>query len=438
MYSRQLRWLLPCVYFYCLALPNVGMAQSASGSRQILTLHEAIARSAQSNPELKAFGYALSAQDGRTLQAGLKPNPELVIDLEDALGTGERRGFSGAQTSVALRQQFERGAAEVRVAAARAERSALDAEMVEKQLDIAVETARRFAEVLSDQARLDVTQTAITLAKQSVAAVQLRVQAAKAPDAELARALAQLARVALEHEDVEHELLTAKYQLAAMWGAEEITFDIAAGSLENLPKLAEFKRYVARIDANPSLQKFDSEAQLRAAELALAQQRRKPAWQLHAGVRRFEQGNDFAGIVGVSIPLSWNDRGQGETASAQANLEKVDADRIAAQVKLKAHLFSLYQELGHALHVIQKLDQEVLPRMQDALKQTDYAYTRGRYSYLELLAAQRELLELKVARIEAASDAMRYAIEIDRLIGAVPGSADALTQMTEMPEATRP
>jgi outer membrane protein, heavy metal efflux system len=435
MYPNSMRWLLPCVAFYCLT--GAGFALSAP-SPKTLSLHEAIARSAQSNPELKAFGYALSAQDGRTLQSGLKPNPELVIDVEDALGTGARRGFSGAQTSVALRQQFERGAAQVRVAAAQAERGALDADLVEKRLDIAVETARRFAKVLSDQARLDVTQTAIMLAQQSVAAVQLRVQAAKAPDAELARALAQLARVALEHEDVEHELLTAKYQLAAMWGAEEITFDIAAGSLENLPKLAEFERYVARIDANPSVQKFQAEAQLRTAELQLAQQRRKPAWQLHAGVRRFEQGNDFAGIVGVSIPLTWNDQAQGEAASAQANLEKVDADRVAAQVKLKAHLFSLYQELGHALHVIQKLDHDVLPRMQDALKQTDYAYMRGRYSYLELLAAQRELLELKVARIEAASDAMRYAIEIDRLIGAVPGSADALTQVTEIPEATKP
>jgi outer membrane protein, heavy metal efflux system len=175
MYSIQLRWLMLCIGFYFLSVPNLVVAQSASGSRQSLALHEAIARSAQSSPELKAFGYLLSAQDGRATQAGLKPNPELVIDVEDALGTGQRRGFSGAQTSVALRQQFERGGAEVRVAAARAGRAALDAEMVEKQLDIAVETARRFAQVLSDQARLAVTREAITLGKQSVAAVQVRV-----------------------------------------------------------------------------------------------------------------------------------------------------------------------------------------------------------------------------------------------------------------------
>ena len=67
--------------------------------------------------------------------------------------------------------------------------------------------------------------------------------------------------------------------------------------------------------------------------------------------------------------------------------------------------------------------------MQDALKQTEYAYTRGRYGYPELVGAQRDLLEIKVAKIQAEGDALRYAIEIDRVIGAVPGSADAMTQL---------
>ena len=113
----RMRWLMPCIPFFC-AL-SAALAQAASSSTDALTLHEAIARSARANPELKAFEYVLSAQDGRTLQAGLKPNPELIVDVEDAFGTGARRGFSGAQTTIALRQQFERGGAQTRVAAAR-------------------------------------------------------------------------------------------------------------------------------------------------------------------------------------------------------------------------------------------------------------------------------------------------------------------------------
>ena len=424
----RMRWLLPCIPFFCAS--SAALAQAGSSMTDALTLHEAIARSASANPELKAFEYVLSAQDGRTLQAGLKPNPELVVDIEDALGTGERRGFSGAQTTIALHQKFERGEAQARIAAARAGHRALDAELHEKRLDVSAETARRFARILSDQARMQLMQEAINLAQQSLAAAQVRVQAAKAPEAELARAAAQLARAELDYEDSEHEWLTAKHQLAALWGASQPDFGSAIGSMENLPKLASFDQYSVRIDANPSVQKFKTEFALRQTELRLAEQRRKPAWELNAGVRRFEQGNDFAGVVGIRMPLTWNDHGQGQTATAQANLAKVDADRQATQVTLLAHLFSLYQELAHALHVIKKLDAEVLPRMRDALKQTEYAYARGRYSYLELLSAQRELLEISVAKIQAESDALRYAIEIDRVIGEVPGTAHAVTQLS--------
>ena len=423
----RMRWLMPCIPFVC---GFSALAQAGSAMTDALTLHEAIARSASANPELKAFEYLLIAQDGRTLQAGLKPNPELVVDMEDVLGTGERRGFSGAQTTIALRQQFERGGAQTRIAAARAGRSALDAELHEKRLDISAETARRFARVLSDQARMQLMQEAIKLAKRSLAAAKVRVQAAKAPDAELARAAAQLARAELDYDDSQHEWLTAKHQLAALWGASTLDFDSAAGNMANLPRLAAFAQYSTRINANPSLQKFKTESELRQAELRLAEQRRKPGWELHAGVRRFEQGSDFAGVVGISIPLTWNDHGQGQTATAQANLAKVDADRQATQVTLVAHLFSLYQELGHALHVIKKLDADVLPRMREALEQTEYAYARGRYGYLELVGAQRELLEIRVAKIQAESDVLRYAIEIDRVIGAVPGTADAVTQLS--------
>ena len=430
----RMRWLLPCIPLFCAS--GADLAHAGASMTDALTLHAAIARSVAANPELKAFKYVLGAQDGRTLQAGLKPNPVLVIDIEDALGTGERRGFSGAQTTVALRQQFERGAAHSRVAAARAGRSALDAELHEKRFEVSVEAARRFAQVLSNQARLQLMQEAITLAKQALAAVQVRVQAAKAPEAELARAAAQLARAELDYEDSEHEFLTAKFQLAALWGASQPDFDSVAGNMAKLAKLPPFERYSARIIANPSLQKFSSELALREAELRLAEQRRKPAWELTAGVRRFEKGSDFAGVIGINIPLTWNDYGQGQTATAQASLEQVGADRQASQVKLVAHLFALYQQLGHALHVIKKLDAEVLPRMRDALKQTEYAYTRGRYGYLELLGAQRELAEIQVAKIQAEADALRYAIEIDRVIGAVPGTPEAVTQIS-LAQATR-
>lgn len=399
-----------------------GATEVIPGNGAPLTLQEAVARTLQSSPDLKAFGYELTAQDGRTRQAGAWPNPELVIDVEDAFGTGSRSGVSAVQTTISLRQVLERGALLQRVAVASEGRKLLDAELTEKRLDAASEAARRFIRVLSDQARLQLTHEATALAEKTVEAARLRVRAAKVPEAELSRAEAALARTRLDHEDVEHELLTSRRQLAALWGDTEATFGEAQGQLSRLPALAPYESLSAGIRSNPSLLKFSSEARLREAEVKLAEQRRKPAWTVTTGVRRFEAGDDFAAVVGLSIPLPFRDRGEGNIATAQAKLEQVDASRHATEVRVLTQLFELFQELQHARHAADTLDTEVLPRVQAALKQTEYAYERGRYSYLELVAAQRELLEVKRARIQAAVDAHGYATEIDRLTGAVPGT----------------
>ncbi|TAM22856.1 MAG: TolC family protein [Nevskiaceae bacterium] len=412
------RRLLACAF--TLAPLCAGAIEVVPVSGEPLTLRVAVQRSLQSNPDLKIFGYELAAQDGRAKQAGVSPNPELVIDVEDAFGTGTRKGLSAAQTTISLRQVLERGAQSRRLAAAGASRSLLDVELEEKRLDVAAEAARRFIRVLSDQSRLHLTHEANGLAEKTVEAARNRVRAAKAPEAELARAEAALARSQLDHEDVEHELLTSRRQLGAMWGDTDPAFGEVIGKLDSLPALEPYQQLTTRIRSSPSLLKFSSETRLREAELRLAEQRRKAAWTLNTGVRRFEEGDDFAAVLGLSIPLPFRDRSEGSIAVAQAQLDQVDARRTATEVRVLTQLFELTQELQHALHVAQTLDGEVLPRVQSAMTQTEYAYERGRYGYQELLAAQRELLEVKRARIQAAVDAYGYAIEIDRLTGTTP------------------
>lgn len=423
MWLRLLRGLLPCAL---LMAWEVSLAEAETPlTGPPLHLREAVARSLEANPDLAVFAYELRAQAGRAQQAGLAPNPELTIELEDALGTGTRSGLKAAQTTLSLRQILERGAREQRVQVSESARGLLDAELAEKRLDVAAETARRYVHVLADQAQLEVTHEATQLVAQTVEAAELRVRAAKAPAAELARAQAALARANLDHEHAEHELLTSRRQLAAQWGEAEPAFGIAAGDLLTLPDSAAFTELSQRCKSNPGLLKFVAEQRVRDAELRLAEQRRKPAWQVMAGVRHNNASQDVAGVFGVSIPLTWRDRGQGAIAEAQARADQVPVGRTAAEIRTLTQLFEWFQELKHARAEAETLSTQVLPRMQEALQQTEYAYARGRYGYIELVAAQRELLDIKRARIKAAADAHRFATEIDRLTGIVPGVGSA-------------
>src|SRR3546814_17870531 len=55
-----------------------------------------------------------------------------------------------------------------------------------------------------------------------------------------------------------------------------------------------------------------------------------------------------------------------------------------------ATLYELLQQLRQAVLEARTLKDDMQPRAEEALKETRYAYERGRYGYLELVDAQRE------------------------------------------------
>ena len=75
----------------------------------ILTLREVLALTLMHNPELKAFSLEIRAAQARQLQAGLKPNPEIEIEVEEVAGSGDRSGFDAAETVIQLSQLIELG-----------------------------------------------------------------------------------------------------------------------------------------------------------------------------------------------------------------------------------------------------------------------------------------------------------------------------------------
>jgi len=419
--SLRYRATLVCLLVMCnvisVAQPAAAMESAA------LDLDTAILRTLERNPRLVAIGYQMRAQQGRLTQSELKPNPELGLLVENALGSGDLQGLDGAETTLSLAWVLERGKRERRVDAARAGISLLESEAQIKRLDVAAETANAFLDTLAQQERLIQTDAAVELAEQTTTAVRTRVQAGRTPTAELARAEAELARIRLDREDVEHDLRTSHRRLAAQWGETQPDFTRVSGNVHRLPTPDDYSALLARIEQNPDLSRYLSEQRLREAELRLAEANAKPNWRLTAGVRRLEPNNDQAFLAGITIPLAMGNRNQGRIAEARAQLSMTDANRLATRVQIETQLFALYQELQHSLHRVVTLRDEILPRIEEALEDTERAYAAGRYGYFELRVVQAELLDTRTALVESSIDAHRYVIEIERLTGTAVKSA---------------
>jgi len=380
-------------------------------------LPEALARTIAQNPDLIAFGYQIDVAEGRLIQADLVPYPELAIELENALGTDTFRGANRAELTVTLGWVLERGVRARRVDAANAAvaMSRTDAEIV--RLDVAAETARRFVDCMAYQARLLTAMEGVKFAAEVIVAVQVRIDAGRALDADLSRAEAELARAELAEEHYEHELLSAYYRLSSQWGETRPAFGSVGGDLSVLPTLEPVEALVARAEQNPEILRFMTARRLYESEARLAEAQARPSWTVFGGLRRLEFTDDFAFVGGVSIPIATRNKNQGRIAAARANLARTDAESTAARVRIETALFVLWQKLRHFTQTAERLQADVIPRIESALEDTRRAYELGRYSYFEwstvladLLAANNELLEANIG-------AQQVVIEIERLTG---------------------
>jgi cobalt-zinc-cadmium efflux system outer membrane protein len=400
------------------ALTALLMGSAATAAAQGLTLQSAIEQTLARNPELRVYAPRLTAARERAAVAVLRPPFELQAETQDAFGTGRASGFDSAETTFALSQVVELGGKRgLRVDAADATAAVVDAERAAAELDVLAEVTRRLIHVAADQEHLALTMRATTLAEDNVAAATARVAAARAPDVELRRARVTSARARVEQEHAEHELLTSRRKLAAMWGDTEAAFERVSADLYVLPPSEGYEALVARLAGNPDFARFASEERLRDAELRVAEAHARTDLTVRAGVRMLHDTNDEAFVFGVTMPLFSGSRARGGIAAARAEREQTAAEREAHRVRAEAQLFELFQELRHANTEAEVLHATVLPEMEAALEATRYAFERGRYSYLEWVDAQRELVEVQRALIDAAANAHLYRTEIERLTG---------------------
>jgi cobalt-zinc-cadmium efflux system outer membrane protein len=134
-------------------------------------------------------------------------------------------------------------------------------------------------------------------------------------------------------------------------------------------------------------------------------------------VRRFEADGGLAVVAGVSMPLQSGSRARFGVDAAEAARAKTESEREAAYLRVRAQLLAQYSELKHSLLEADTLRDDIIPQLEKALSRTEYAYGRGRYSYLELADVQRELLSARRRVADVAADFHTIRIEIERLTG---------------------
>lgn len=412
------RRLQPCqAYIYSLFLfvlvLNVAPAHAGAPT---LTLANALARTMAQNPDLRVFDFRLQGLEGQRLTADQAPAYEAGLEVENVLGSGDLRGVDGAEYTLSLSSVIELGGkrrARTGVVSSRYE--LVEAERESETLDLLGQVTQRYVATLALQEKLDLAVQAVELSEATLSTVTRRAEQGAAPDAEVLRAKAALAQSRIAHTALQTEYEKRKMALVSLWGNTRVDFQRLQGDLFQFGSSERFDVLYQQASESPLIQVYASEQRMREAELQLARSQSESdiRWQL--GARRFEETGDTALVAGISMPLFAGRRNRGEVQAAMAARDEVEYRQQSALLQLHSLLFEAYQTRQQSIDAVEQLRSSVLPDLAKALDLTRQAYERGRYSYVEWTAAQRELLSARQALVEAAATALLNQALIEQL-----------------------
>lgn len=388
------------------------------GFEDSLTLGEAVQRTLSYSPAVKAAFVEIDAKKGDETQAGVKPNPELSIEVENFGGNKGQSGFDAAESTFSFGQTIELGDKRLkRLQAAHLDTSLAGWDYETARLNAASAAAQAFVDVLVAQDRIKLLEDFTDIAQKTNKSVELRVQGGKASPIESDRAVVALARAKALHKAELARLDAAKRKLSALWGRTNVAFGKASGRLGKAPHVPDVETLRRFLEENPTVARWADEVERRVAQLKLERAKAIPDVRVGAGYRSFNEDNSSAMVASLSVPFPIFDRNQGAIAAAERRIDKAEFDASASRTELFSSLVELHGELIAAETQLRAMEQDVLPAAQRAYERTKIGFDEGKFDILNVLDVQRTVFETRLEVLTARADFEKARVRLEALIG---------------------
>jgi cobalt-zinc-cadmium efflux system outer membrane protein len=396
-------------------LGTAALAQDSSMAA--LTLDQAIGFALERNPELAALAQEILATDAAVTQAGVLPNPEVAVG-GDKLFNARKRESGDQAVGLALQQLVELGGKRgARVRVAEADRAIAGWDFAVRRADLLQRVSRSFVDVLAAQQRLALADESTQLAGQVADAAAKRVQAGKVSPVEETRARVALAGVEVEREQARRDLDAARKRLALLWNERTPRFERAVGTLDQLRALPPYATLSGRTRDNPDLARWSSALAQRTAVLEGERAKAIPDVTVTGGVIRFSNFNDYGYLLGVSVPIPVFNQNRGGILEANRRLDKVADEQRAAEAFVLRDLAATYERVAALLNETATLRTRILPGARSAYDAANKGYLLGKFSFIDVLDAQRTLFEARRQYLRALADYQVGLSELERLVG---------------------
>lgn len=383
----------PTIFALLLAVafivPDLSAAQS-------LTLSDAFLRAAMADPAIPAAQARISAAEASIRQAGVKPNPSVMFEMENFAGTGSIGAFEQSVTTLSYAQRIERG--NKREARTSLARSGLQTAQLQRQvhaLDLFESVEIAWVQALAAEAAIALNEERLAAAQRLQAETERRVAAAREPAFAGARVGALLAETEIALASARSNAQTTKATLAAYWDGG-LNFQLNPSWLEQ----AEDIPPLALEEDSADLALYQAERQSAGARVGLEEARTVQDPTFAGGVRHFAMGNNLALVASVAIPLPFYDDNSGNVSRARAERNAADREYAAQRRNLQREASTLQARVAAYAVESEALKSSAIPQAERALALIQEGFDRGAFEYIDIIEAERNLNNANTRRLE--------------------------------------
>jgi len=373
-----------------------------------LTLEQALLEAMARSPAIAAAQANVAAARGRLRQAGFLDNPELSVEVENFLGTGELSGLQGTEVTVAVSQRLDLGGRRsARQSVGRAELAVSELRLLITRADLAQNVRQQFAMAVAARERLRIARENEQRAAELARIASVLVDAGREPPLRALRAQSAASQAGAELRAAQAAEAASRRTLASLFGVETPPESVAGSLTDILPTATSPVEALDVRLANAQLALAEANLQQQ-----LAERRLDPAIGL--GVRQVQETGDQALVAGFSMPLPIRNRNQGNIEAARAEILAAEAERSSARVNASTRVANAMANLTAASARVEALEEAAIPEGREALRLAQLSYQAGKIELIELLDAQAalasaetQLVEARLAQAEAAAELAR-------------------------------
>jgi outer membrane protein, heavy metal efflux system len=278
-------------------------------------------------------------------------------------------------------------------------------------------------------ARLAVNRQTLALlaSLETLARAQNEVNRATLQD--VLRAQIEQEKLKTETENLEdsRRVLTAQYKAALGLRAEQPDPPVPADAEFSPGNLNDEELFAAALKQNPRLQEMAAEIRLAEASIRVAQKERIPDFT--AGGEVDVKANPFVWNPQFSMTLPiWRDKIAAQIAAAQAGKRAAEARLSAEQISLAVDFAEQTYLIREANRELALLRERLLPRARQSLEVARAAYQSGQVDFLNVIDAERSLLDFQLDEIAAQTQREIARAELVLMVGGVPPENAPLLQ----------